>query len=498
MTTPNRRIRQINLETWISAEYERLEYRLQALIGRRALIISLMSLALGLTSVDMGALGTMASVLEQALNINNASFGLVSTASWLIGAVAALPIGIMVDRFKRIPLLASLVLLWALGMAFSAIIHGYTGFLLAQILVGISGISLGAVVASLTGDYFPPSQRGRIFGLIVSGEMLGAGIGMLLTNLAMDILSWRAAFWVIAFMGALLSWIILRLLKEPDRGSMTAISQESVNDEKMTSPHKVQRVSFLIESRNIPPHSHRVIKNDPTHWGWFSAARYILSIPTNLILLIGSTASYFYFNGLLTFAVLYLMERYGLDAGKASLILLSTGSGSIVGILFSGWLGDWLLRKRIIAARVWVAASAFFVAVVGFIPAFLLPELLPASIFFFLAAAGLGATNPTLNAARLDIMHSRLWGRAESLRNALRYVPVALSPYLFGLVSDILEPNSHALLHQSATGLGMTFQLMLILLLFSGIAMLFAALTYPRDVATAIASEQAIIINKPK
>lgn len=483
--------RHIDLETWISTEYERLEYRLHALLSRRALTISLLALVLGLTTADLAALGAMASVLESALNIQNASFGMISSAAALSGAIMTLPVGVMVDRQARVPILAGLTLLWSLGMAWSGFIRGYDGLLLAQVLAGISGVAVDAVIASLAGDYFPPSQRGRVFGLIVGGEMFGAGAGLLLTSLVMDVYSWRAAFWALALLGMLCTGLLVWFLHEPDRGGMIAISRESITSEATERSEKRRRVSALVASRNIEPHSNRIIQDNPTRWPWAYATRYILTIRTNVILLVGSTAGYFYFNGLLTFAVLYLMQRYALDAAQASLIVLITGSGTLAGVLLGGWLGDRLLGRRIIAARVWVAAGAFFVAVVGFIPALLLPELAPASVFFFLAALGLGATNPLLDAARLDIMHSRLWGRAESLRNALRYAAVAASPYLFGLVSDILQPPSGSTGARHGGGLELTFLFMLVFLLISGAAMLVAALTYPRDVATAIASEHA-------
>lgn len=483
--------RLINLESWLSTEYERFEYRLQALLGRRALTIALLAVVLALAAVDMAALGAMASALESALHIGNASFGLISTTAALTGALVTLPVGILVDRQPRVPMLAVLTGLWSIGMALSAFIQGYTALLLAQILVGVSGISVGAVIASLTGDYFPPSQRGRIFGLIVGGEMIGGGLGMLVASLAIDAFSWRAAFLTLAVAGIVLTWLIVKYLHEPERSGMTSISRESVCEGETDAEGNRQRVSNLILSRNITPHQDRVIRRDPTHWSWDTAARYILSIRTNQALLIGSTSSYFYYNGLLTFGVLYLMLRFGLGSGLASLLFLITGSGGIAGVLLSGWLADWLLRRRIIAARVWVSAGAFFIAVTGFIPAFLFPEILPASAFFFLAALGLSATNPPLDAARLDVMHSRLWGRAESLRNALRYIPVAVAPYFFGLVSEVLVPSTGSNAVRHGAGLEMTFLLMLILLLISGAAMLVAALTYPRDVATAVASEQA-------
>ncbi|WP_156885296.1 MFS transporter [Acidihalobacter ferrooxydans] len=483
----NKKLR-INLESWLSSEYERIEYRMQAMLGRRTLIIALMALVLGLTAADMAALGVMAQALEDALHMNNAAFGFITTIATLAGALATLPISILVDRWKRVPLMILLTLIWSVGMAWSGLIHTYQGLVLAQVVTGISGISLGAVIASLTGDYFPPSQRGRIFGLIVSGEMFGAGLGMVLTSVTMDFFSWRVAFWLLAVTGFVFAWVIWRYLREPTRGGMGAIAKDSICPEGQQG-NKGRRIYALIEHGNIEPHMHRIIGADPTNWSWIQTARYILSIRTNVILLAGSVASYFYFAGLLTFAVLYLMERFELNTDAASMIFLATGSGGIIGVLMSGWLADWLLRRDVIAARVWTSAGAFFLAVVAFLPAFLLPELPVAAALFFFAALGLGATNAPLNAARLDIMHSRLWGRAEGLRNALRYIPVAFAPYIVGLISDLVDTGSRV--QRQGIGLGLTFEFLLILLLVAGVMMFFAGLSYPRDVATAIASEHA-------
>jgi hypothetical protein len=122
-----------------------------------------------------------------------------------------------------------------------------------------------------------------------------------------------------------------------------------------------------------------------------------------------------------------------------------------------------------------------------------------ASPFFFLAAAGLGGANPALDAARLDIMHSRLWGRAEGVRSTLLYIFQAIAPPLFGWVSGMFGgsdgfggrgASTHAN-GSSGGGLDITFLIMLITLFLAGLVMFRALKTYPRDVATAIASEQA-------
>jgi hypothetical protein len=93
--------------------------------------------------------------------------------------------------------------------------------------------------------------------------------------------------------------------------------------------------------------------------------------------------------------------------------------------------------------------------------------------------------NPPLDAGRLDFMHSRLWGRAEAVRTTLRSVATALAPLAFGYVSTRLGGNTHGALNQ-------TFLIMLVTLFVAGLLVLFIARrTYPRDVATALASELA-------
>src|SRR5690348_12135937 len=98
-------------------------------------------------------------------------------------------------------------------------------------------------------------------------------------------------------------------------------------------------------------------------------------------------------------------------------------------------------------------------------------------------------------------MHSRLWGRAEGVRSTLLYIFQAIAPPLFGWVSGMFggsdgfggnSAQAHAQTHASSGGgLDITFLIMLITLFLAGLVMFRALKTYPRDVATAIASEQA-------
>jgi MFS family permease len=110
--------------------------------------------------------------------------------------------------------------------------------------------------------------------------------------------------------------------------------------------------------------------------------------------------------------------------------------------------------------------------------------------FAFLAGIAMGGVNPPLNAARLDIVHSRLWGTAEAVRSSLVSISTGLAPVAFGAVSTALGRDGDAPASSAAGALDHTFLIMLVtLIIAAGLLLCLARRTYPRDVATAMASE---------
>lgn len=113
-----------------------------------------------------------------------------------------------------------------------------------------------------------------------------------------------------------------------------------------------------------------------------------------------------------------------------------------------------------------------------------------------LAGASLAAPNPPLDAARLDIMPSLLWGRAEGVRTLLRQTAQGAAPLLFGLVADafsgahVLVSSDQKISFLATRGLQYAFLLMLCPLLLNGVILLIARRCYPSDVVTAIESER--------
>jgi MFS family permease len=447
----------------------------------RTRVIVTLAAVLGLSSADASTVGASATQLRHALHIGNTDIGLLVTVTSLVAAIASLPFGVLADRVRRTWVLGGAIVLWGGAMIWSATVSSFGELLLARVFLGGVTAAAGPLVASLVGDYFPAYERGRIYGYILAGELAGAGVGFAVTG---DIatLSWRAAFIILALPAFFLAWLVFRL-GEPARGGRDALIHPEATEQQTREdegPHETD-AQRLSRERGLEPDPELVLREDPRRLGLLEAARYILAIRTNIVLILASACGYYFLAGVQTFGVEFVTKQYGIAQALGTLVLLVVGGGAIAGVLLGGALGDFLLRHGYLRGRILVAAVAATVAVVLFIPAIFTRSAVTALPYITFAALALSAQNPPLDAARLDIMVPLLWGRAEGVRTLLRTGAQALAPLLFGAVSDYVFGGGRS-------GLQWTFAIMLAPLCASAYFLYRGLATYPRDVATAAAS----------
>src|SRR5580698_9194002 len=176
---------------------------------------------------DLATVGASAIELRQHLHIDNTDIGLLVAVSSLVGAVAALPFGVLADRVRRTWTLGITISLWGIAMLWSATASSFGKLLLARLALGIVTASAGPIVASLVGDYFPGRERGRIYSFILTGELIGAGIGFAVTG-DLAALSWRLAFGILAIPAFVLAYVLVHL-PEPPRGGQGVLIADSTS-----------------------------------------------------------------------------------------------------------------------------------------------------------------------------------------------------------------------------------------------------------------------------
>ena len=471
-------------------------------------MVVLLACVLALDSADMATVGSVAGELERGLRISNVQLGLLVSLPSLVGALATIPVGVLTDRATRIPLLAGSVLVWSVAMVLSGLASSFAMLLITRVALGAVTATAGPTVSSLIGDFIPARERARIYGFILSGELLGAGFGFLVSGEAAAALSWRAAFLILAIPSLALAIAIWRLLPEPARGGESRL--EPGADQFAALRQRADRpapdsdgltADSLARSKarelGVRPREELVLTEDPAGMSLWDAFRYTLRIPTNIILIIASALGYFYFAGVQTFGIVYFRGWYGMSHAAATLLITVLAAGAIMGVLGGGRIADRLVRAGRLDGRIVIGGWSYIIATLCFVPALLSRSLVLSLPLFVVAAAALAARNPPLDAARLDIMHSRLWGRAEAVRTVLRRAGVASAPLLFGLLADTVnagrrQPTAgqHGFgANASPVGLHAALLILLVTLGAGGLLTLRAQRTYPRDVATATASE---------
>jgi len=480
--------------------------RLETTLGGsdRTFVIVTLAAVLALSSADTSTVGAAASELRQGLHIDNTDIGLLVSVSAAVGAVASVPFGILVDRVKRTTLLSVTIATWGIAMIASAAVSSFGDLLLVRIFLGFVTAVAGPAVASLVGDYFPGRERGTIYGYILTGELVGGGVGFFITG-DVAAISWRAAFVLLAVPAFAISWQ-LRKLTEPARAAKSAEATTGAAENGLHlsgSPYgdplvdrsdppagdppsrpvhgrPISDVQQMARDAGVMPDTELILRGDPRRMGIFSAARYVLRVRTNVVLIVSSACAYFFLTGVQTFGLEFVGQQYGVGTFVATLMMLAIGAGAVLGVLVGGRAGDAMVKRGRIDGRMLVAGVAAIATVVLFIPPLLTTSAVTALPYIAAAAFFLTAQNPTLDAARLDIMPPLLWGRAEGIRTLLRSAAQAIAPLVFGGLADLLSSTHH--------GFRYTFLVMLLPLGASGVILLRGLRFYPADVATAAAS----------
>jgi len=483
----------------------RTERLTRAVGGRlRAKILLLLACVLALDTADTSMIGAIAGKLETVLRLSNAELGLLASVPSLMAAVATLPVGVLTDRVTRVRLLAAGALIWAVAMAASGLAGSFDALLLTRLGLGMATATAGPTLSSLVGDYFPARERGRVYGLILSGELLGAAVGFVVSGEIGSAVSWRLSFFVLAVPCLALAIAVWRWLPEPARGGASVLEPGATEFRTAPAPRQPDGeepektlAQRKVDEQHVSPQPDLVLRTDPTRMTLWKAARYVVRVRTNVILIVASALGYFYFTGIQTFGLVLFTSRYGVSHAVATAMFGLIGLGALVGVVAGGRLADRLVEKAKVNGRIVVGGVSFILAAATFLVALISHSLIVSLPFFVLAGGAFAARNPALDAARLDVMHHALWGRAEAVRTLLRRVVVGTAPLLFGLLADALASSGASVGGQgfgagaSAKGLYWAFLLLLVTLGLSGLLTLRALRTYPRDVATAVASEEA-------
>lgn len=147
--------------------------------------------------------GPLAPFMVADLGVSKAQFGAVQSAFYVVGALMALPAGVLADRYDGRWLLLACLLAMAVPLALLSRAGTLGAVLVLAALCGLGNGAINQVGARGVLHWFPPQRRATAMGLRQTGNMLGAALAAAALPGLAHWLGWRDAVLLVAVAAAL-------------------------------------------------------------------------------------------------------------------------------------------------------------------------------------------------------------------------------------------------------------------------------------------------------
>ncbi|MBA7707674.1 putative sulfoacetate transporter SauU [subsurface metagenome] len=385
----------------------------QKLYRQRWRIWIIACLAHAIVMFHRAAIAPMADQLMADFGLNAVAFGGLAAVYFYIYAAMQLPSGILADTMGPRKTITAGLLLSGAGSVLMSLAPSFGILYVGRIIVsfGVSIVWLSAI--KLVMEWFRRQELATITGFTVS--LANLGLIAASTPLALLIISvgWRMSLMIASlatFALAAANWFIIR-------NSPIQIGLSPIEPEEQAVPQGAASLDSL--GLSLAQKLKSVLRNKSL-WPLF-----LLGLGTY-----GAYATLFH-----NWAVVYLMQTYGIQRGFATNFILVATIGVMVGGPLVGYLSDRFFqqRRRPAVAFTGITLASFLLVTFwnGGRPP--LGALYPLCFF-----AGLGVSSCLLTFAYIkDTVQPSLRGTASGLVNTGAFVGAALAQPLFGYILDL-------------------------------------------------------------
>ena len=372
------------------------------------LVVLIFFLFMFLHQVDKLLIGPLTPQIMADFQITKTQMGAVLTGALLVGTVFYPLWGYFYDRYSRSKLLSLASFIWGSTTWLSSIVSSYIPFMITRASTGIDDSAYPGLY-SLIADYFKPTDRGRIYGLLQLAQPLGYLGGMILALMVAPMLQWewRTVFLATGSLGMLLAVVIYFGVKELPRGESEP-EMEGMGVDEVGQYHFSKEAFFDVLRK-------------PTMWFVFLQG-FAGVFPWNVI-------TYWFFT--------YLAEERGYDQNgvlmlMAPVILILSG-----GYFLGGYLGD-LAFKISNKGRILVSISGVLFGAIFMYLAMSTPVADKNTFFMYMCitAIFMPLSSPNVVSTVFDITLPEVRSTAQSVEYFIENIGAAAAPLIAGIIAD--------------------------------------------------------------
>ncbi|MCE9649528.1 MAG: MFS transporter [Parvibaculum sp.] len=401
-------------------------------------VVGVFVLAYTFSFIDRQILSLLVGPMKRDLLLSDTQISLLLGIAFAIFYVfMGLPIGRLVDRRRRISIIAVGVLAWSVMTAMSGTAKAYWQLFVYRMGVGVGEAALTPAAYSIISDYFPPKRLGIAIGVYGIGVYIGAGAALVIGAFAISwathigdvdlpiighVFSWQLVFFVVGLPGILVAlWV--STLREPVRRG-----------------HMRREVGADGVARDVEVPFREVLAYLRANAAAFLAMNFCFAL---LAMMAYGTAAW---------VPTFFVRTYGwtpAEIGRAyGLIIMVFGT---LGVISGGALGDFVCARGYRNGRIIVMACTGLVTM-PFAIAFPLVDnpnvslalLAPAS-FFATFTTGVGPS------ALIEMMPNQMRGFASALSGLIvNLIGLGLGPTAIALVTDYVFKDEQMLRYSLA------------------------------------------------
>ncbi len=276
-----------------------------------------------LNFLDRGLLGIVSEPVMNELKITDGQFGLLTGLGFaLFYSIVGIPLAHVSESRNRVWIMTICIALWSAATAASGLaaevqifgltISGFVMLLLCRVLVGVGEAGCTPPANSIIADYYPPARRSTALGYYAMGVTMGTLSANLIGGPIAAEYGWRTAFVVIGLGGVVVAALFRLTVKEPPRGY------------------------------SDPPGAAR-----PKKASFSAALKELSGKPSFWLMAGGATLAAFCGYGVTTFQTSFLMRTHGVSLTEAALQFnVASSLAASVGVFFTGWLAEKIVKKR--------------------------------------------------------------------------------------------------------------------------------------------------------
>jgi MFS transporter, ACS family, D-galactonate transporter len=299
----------------------------------RFFVLALLFIAVAINYMDRANLSVAGSTIQKEFGLSSTELGFLFSAFTWAYAAAQVPVGWLLDRIGARMLYGWAIIVWSTFtfiMAFSSHnVFTSTGasfamLFICRLLIGLTEAPTYPSNTKIVTSWFPNKERARAVSVYSSAQYIGLALFTPLLAMIIAKYNWEAVFYATGAAGIIFGILWIILYRDPQQSKRA--NQEELDYIRMNGGFDNQisnhgqkttwgEVFFVIKQRKV--------------WGIFIAQ------------FAASSTLYFF----LTWFMVYLEKGLHLPISKAGFAAVLPYMMAMAGVLFGGFLSDFLLKK---------------------------------------------------------------------------------------------------------------------------------------------------------